>query len=104
MNEFPGCRTVDIYRMRRSILVLLIDITEENSASGHTNYIMESVSKDELYKTLTNAFQLIVPRKYEFRLEEMYQELNDLVTTVGFLSHHLLCRASDLDSGFDLSR
>ncbi len=73
-------------------------MTEENTASGHTKMIMEAVSKDELAQVMKDSYHMLNNN------EQQDTEMEDLVMSVGFIYHHILCRALDLEPTLDRSR
>ena len=92
MPEFPNCDITEVYTLKRSLGILIIDMTEENTISGHTKTVMEAVSKDDINRVMMEAYRLLQDKS---QFEKDGQE--DLVLNCGFLYQHILCRAFDLE-------
>ena len=60
LNLEASCNSEEVYTLKRSIGILLTDMTEENSPSGHTKMIMEAINKDELAQTMEESYAEVI--------------------------------------------
>ena len=89
-SEFPGCSLGEVYGLRRSLAIFLVNMIQENSASGHTALIAQSIATDQLFHTLQAAFRVL------HEPDTALVEEKKLIRGVGFLYYHLLRRCHDL--------
>ena len=59
MDELPDCNREEIFTFKRAIGILLTDMTEENSPSGHTKMIMEAINKEEIATVMEESYALV---------------------------------------------
>uniref|UniRef100_A0A914VIM6 Ion transport domain-containing protein n=1 Tax=Plectus sambesii TaxID=2011161 RepID=A0A914VIM6_9BILA len=98
--DVASCDIEQIYHLKRSIGVLLIDMIEENSSSGHIKMIVDAINKDDINQSIIDAYDFL---QTDDRAID-HPQVEDLVINVGFTFHHLLNRAFDVDESIDRSR
>ncbi|KAK6195687.1 hypothetical protein SNE40_001061 [Patella caerulea] len=99
---YKGCTLEQIYTLKKSIATLIRSLTEENPP---VNVEDETTLLQEVYEYLDKASLVNAMITTHKDLQSNNKECKDnegLLTSVGFMYHHLLCRRIDLHGGTEL--
>ncbi|XP_076454279.1 inositol 1,4,5-trisphosphate-gated calcium channel ITPR3-like isoform X3 [Babylonia areolata] len=109
VGHFKGCDLEQVYSLKKSIATLIRALSEENppdmdeeegqSLSGQRNVnvtrssaveVLEYIDSDVLMLTMVQAYQDMQKQGPQ------WQQVHNLVTDVGFVYYHTICRKMDL--------
>ncbi|XP_070173522.1 inositol 1,4,5-trisphosphate-gated calcium channel ITPR3-like [Littorina saxatilis] len=98
VEHFKGCSKEEVYSLKRSIIILIRCLSEENrpgvleeDTQTIPEMVLEAIDSEVLKETMVKAY------KDQKKIHPKKEQLQGLVMEVGFAYYHALCRKTDLD-------